>query len=172
MLTKQLRPYTFVLLVVLLTLGIAACSKSSSGSAETQPVSTPESTPSAAAATTSPCSYLKVEDAEAVMGKGAQVNPGRIDYECNVDPADASHGGLIVSILPAHHWEGTKATLTANNKDTKEVKGVGDDAYYLMTGLIVKKGDKQVSISGLLFNTQMTTEEAELYLAKKIVERM
>ncbi len=148
------------LVVAGVAIGLGGCGKSTQ----------PEQASSAQVALRHPCDLVTEQDAQQVLGPGAHLV--RSESECGVEPAAAElskRGMITLKIEPVtDSWESGKQMMMQSDKASKQVSGVGDDAFTFMKGLIVKKGKAQISVIGSGYYDDKTREEALRYLGAKL----
>jgi len=147
-----------------ITIGLGGCGKTAA------PGQTAGAAASAPAALRHPCDVVTVQDAERVFGPGAHLV--RSETECGVEPAPAElskRGTITLKIEPVtDSWESGKQMMMQSDETSKQVSGVGDDAFTFMRGLIAKKGKAQISAIGSGYHDDKTREDALRYLGAKL----
>jgi hypothetical protein len=161
-----------------LVVAIGACAKQTSipdSSAAALPPSALESTASSGhAGVPHACDLLTAQDAERVLGPGAYLIRGEV--ACDVAPGKnrpTAIGLISAKIEPARdEWATSKQTLMQLDKSSKSVSGLGDDAYWVMGSLFIKKGAAQISVIGSKCSDEKSREEAVRSIGQEIAARM
>ena len=167
-----------VLLASVLTIGLMACSNSSTSTtpaANAPQASSPAVQPAAnagaaadAKALPHPCTLLTQKDAEEVAGPGATLKH-ESSRECAVQATQWDNvAGVIIEELDANTWDGGE-TMMKFDKTAKKVAGIGEDAYTFGDGNIVfKKGKASVTVVVSAYKGPKAKFDAAKYLAEKV----
>ncbi|HYG98524.1 MAG TPA: hypothetical protein VD837_05280 [Terriglobales bacterium] len=150
---------------------LSGCSqqKPVAAASESQP-----STPAESASTSSApvCSFLSPADIEAVMGKGATTNAYKPETECIINGA-AAMNVLTVSVMTyGGEWSNVKQGFKKTDSSSKDITGLGEDAFTFMGGVVAKKGGKFVSVGGALTDAPMKQLDGAKYLAEKVIAKL
>lgn len=118
------------------------------------------------------CSLLTQADLEAVMGKGATTNAYKPDTECILNGAGAMNVLTVSVTTYGGDWANVKQGFKKSDPSSKDVSGVGEDAFTFMGGVVAKKGSRFVSVGGSLSDGPMKQEDGAKYLAEKVVDKL
>ena len=101
-------------------------------------------------------------------------NPRTGMDECRLKPGTTKGiVEIVMTVHPADGWETVKKTFTGSDKDTKQVSGLGDDAFVnRFMGYNVRKGNRYVQVFGEMRNDNAANDKATRYLAERAVSRM
>lgn len=157
----------FLLVALAVALSFCGCTKS-----------TPEATaqansPVAAAAKPAKavCSYLSQADIEAVMGKGATTEANLPETECILK----GQGVNVVTVTVMTYggeWSNVKKGFKATDPSSKDIAGLGEDAFTFMGGTVAQKGQQYVSAGGALSEGAMSLEQGSKFLVEKVIAQL
>jgi hypothetical protein len=125
--------------------------------------------PSAAAASSKPCSVVTRDEMEKILGMKI-VKITTSDMTCLFFTDDTS------SVEVETTWTGGKAVYfqikgyNAAPGNLRDVAGIGDEAYFPVTNVLhVLKGDTYVVVNARVYANELATESA---IARKVMEKL
>ncbi len=170
----------FFVATCVLAVALAACSGSSKapspaddGSAKSAATATAARTAAASPkAIPDPCTLLTAQDAEAVLGTGANVKRNSVD-SCILETPNPLGPVVEVKIeAVSDTWDGGEMMMKFD-KTAKKVDGLADGGYTYSGGSIVfKKGAAQVSVITSAYKGSMSKFDAAKLIADRVVGKM
>lgn len=160
-----------VLAVFFVTLSGCNQQKPVAAASEAQPSTAAEIAPSTPSSIVV-CSLISPADIEAVMGKGATTNAYKPDTECILNGAEAMNVLTVSVTTYGGDWANVKQGFKKADPSSKDITGVGEDAFTFMGGVVAKKGSRFVSVGGSLSDGPMKQADGAKFLAEKVVGKL
>lgn len=161
-------------LVVVVSFGIlSGCTqqKPVAAATEAQPATSAQETASTQSSI-AVCSLLTQADIESVMGKGATTNAYKPDTECILNGASPMNVLTVSVTTYGGEWSNVKQGFKKMDPSSKDISGVGEDAFTYLGGVVTKKGGRFVSVGGAITDAPMKQLDGARFLAEKVVAKL